>query len=173
MIWNKKIKELVLGKWIMLKADLNSTILPKHHLLQGVNGKRYFTLICILSKNVMLDNQFLFPIMSAYSTTFISYITCVVRRKIPTQITLKRIWRVMANVNFVIGTEIVHVNVWAIYLCIWDSQYCLYNTESKSDWQFNTWSRVLQAEWLIFKNDENATFKMPNCTKQRCLHYIC
>ena len=134
---------------------------------QVANQKRYFTLICILPKNIMLGNQLLFPIMSAYSTTFISYIICVVRRKRPTQITLKRIWRVMAIVNFVINTEIVHVNVWAIYLCIWDSQYCLYNTESKSDWQFNTWSRVLQAEWLIFKNDESATFKTTKCTKQR------
>ena len=30
----------------------------------------------------------------------------------------------------------------------------LYNTQSISDWLFNTQSRVLQADWLILENNE-------------------
>ena len=39
-----------------------------------------------------------------------------------------------------------------------------YNTQSKSSWLFSTWSRVLQADWLISLNNEKATLNinMPN-----------
>ena len=32
-----------------------------------------------------------------------------------------------------------------------------YNTQSKSDWLFNTQSRVLQVDWFISENNEKAT----------------
>ena len=31
---------------------------------------------------------------------------------------------------------------------------------SKSDWLFNTQSRVLKADWLILENNEEATFNI-------------
>ena len=39
------------------------------------------------------------------------------------------------------------VNIGIIFCCIANSQWCIYNTQSKSDWLFNTQSRVLQANW--------------------------
>ena len=32
------------------------------------------------------------------------------------------------------------------------------NAQSKSDWLFNTQSGLLQADWLIIENNENATY---------------
>ena len=32
----------------------------------------------------------------------------------------------------------------------------MYRTQSKSDWMFNTQSRVLQADWLILEKNEKA-----------------
>ena len=36
----------------------------------------------------------------------------------------------------------------------------LYNTQSKANWLFKTQSRVLQADWLILKNNEEATLNI-------------
>ena len=50
--------------------------------------------------------------------------------------------------------------MWAseyIVSCIGNSQYCIYKTQSKSDWLFNTQSRVLQADRLILENNGKAT----------------
>ena len=35
-----------------------------------------------------------------------------------------------------------------------------YNTQPESDWLFNTQSRELQADWLIFENNEKATLNI-------------
>ena len=45
--------------------------------------------------------------------------------------------------------QFVHVNIGIIFSCTEISQSCLILTQSKSDWLFNTQSRVLQADWLI------------------------
>ena len=37
---------------------------------------------------------------------------------------------------------------------------CLYATQSKSEWLFNTQSRVLQADWLILENNEKAALSI-------------
>ena len=53
-----------------------------------------------------------------------------------------------------------HVYSWFVYpmpvgtigiilYCIGNSQWCIYNTQSKSDWLFNTQSRVLQGDWVM------------------------
>ena len=47
-----------------------------------------------------------------------------------------------------------HVNFGIIFYCIGNSQWCIYDTQSKSDWLFNTMSRKLQADWLIMENNE-------------------
>ena len=44
-----------------------------------------------------------------------------------------------------------HDNMGIIFSCIGNSQWCLYNTQSKSDRLFNTQSRVLQADWMILE----------------------
>ena len=36
----------------------------------------------------------------------------------------------------------------------------MYNTQSKSDWLFSTQSRALQADWLVFENNEKATLNI-------------
>ena len=36
----------------------------------------------------------------------------------------------------------------------------LFNTQSKSDWLLNTQSRLLQADWLILKNNKKATLNI-------------
>ena len=46
--------------------------------------------------------------------------------------------------------RIGHVNIRIIIKCIGNSQWCLYNTQSKSNWLFNTQSIVQHADWLIF-----------------------
>ena len=43
-----------------------------------------------------------------------------------------------------------------------------YNTQSKSDWLFNSQSRVLQADWLIFENNEEATFNINMPSNNMC-----
>ena len=50
-----------------------------------------------------------------------------------------------------------HVNIGIIFCRIANSQWCIYNTQSKSDWMFNTLSRVLHADWLVLENNEKAT----------------
>ena len=57
------------------------------------------------------------------------------------------------------------VNIGIIFYWIGNSQWCIYNTQSKSHW-FNTQSRVLQANWLILENNEKATYYAP-------LFFIC
>ena len=42
------------------------------------------------------------------------------------------------------------------------------NTQSKSDWLFNTQSRVLQADWLIFGNNEKATLNINIPSNNMC-----
>ena len=44
-----------------------------------------------------------------------------------------------------------------VLLCVGNSQWCSYNTLSKSDWLLNSQLGVLQAEWLIFERKEKAT----------------
>ena len=43
------------------------------------------------------------------------------------------------------------------YRYIGNSQWCIYNTQWKSDWLFNIQSRVLQADLVISVNNEKAT----------------
>ena len=58
--------------------------------------------------------------------------------------------------------EIGHVNIGIIFLCIGKSQWWLYNILSiPSNWLFDTQSRVLQACWSIFKNNELLTLTCP------------
>ena len=49
----------------------------------------------------------------------------------------------------------------------------LYNTQSKSDWLFNTQSRILQADWLSMENNEKATLNinMLYCTENSSTQY--
>ena len=49
--------------------------------------------------------------------------------------------------------EIWHVCNGISFLFIGDPQWCLYKTQSKSDWRFNTQWRVLQADWLILETN--------------------
>ena len=60
-----------------------------------------------------------------------------------------------------------HVNIGVIFYCPGNSQWCIYNTQSKSDWLINTQSRVLQADWLILETYDKATLNinMPYWTK--------
>ena len=53
-----------------------------------------------------------------------------------------------------------YVNIGIIFYRIGNSQSCIYNTQSKSDWLFNTQSRALQADWLILENNEKATLNI-------------
>ena len=57
------------------------------------------------------------------------------------------------NINSSIG----HVNIGIIFLCIGNSKWCIYNTQSTSDWLFNTQSKVLRVDQLILENNEKAT----------------
>ena len=58
--------------------------------------------------------------------------------------------------------EIGHVNIGIIFFCIGKSQWWLYNTLSiPSHWLFNTQSRVLQAYWSMFENNELLTLTCP------------
>ena len=47
-----------------------------------------------------------------------------------------------------------HVNIGIIFYCIGNSQGCICNTQSKSDWLFNTQSIVQHADWLILEHIE-------------------
>ena len=47
-----------------------------------------------------------------------------------------------------------------IFFCIGNSERCLYNSWSKSDRVFCARSRVLQADWLILADNENATLNI-------------
>ena len=49
------------------------------------------------------------------------------------------------------------------FLCIGKPQWTLYNIQWKSDWLFNTQSRVLQADWLISANIEMASVIIGSC----------
>ena len=51
-------------------------------------------------------------------------------------------------------TTVKHAKTGIIFLCIGDTQWCIYNTQSKSDKLFDTQSSVLQADWLILENNE-------------------
>ena len=67
-----------------------------------------------------------------------------------------------------------NVNIGIIFYCIGHSQWCIYNTQSKSDWLFDTQSRVLQADWLILKNNEKATLNinMPCSAIELCQKFF-
>ena len=67
-------------------------------------------------------------------------------------------------------TWIGHLNMGIIFYCIWNSHWCIYNTQSKSDWFFNTLSRVLQANWLIFEDDEKTTLNTWSLIYKKCLY---
>ena len=74
---------------------------------------------------------------------------------------MKTIIRVRNNEGH-IGNFIVGI----IFYCIGNSQWCIYNTQSKPEWLFNTQSRVQQADWLILEKNEQATLNinMPTLT---------
>ena len=55
------------------------------------------------------------------------------------------------------GALIGYVNIGIIFYCIGNYKY---NTQLKSDWLFNTQSRVLQADWFVLENDEKATLNI-------------
>ena len=67
-----------------------------------------------------------------------------------------------------------HVKIGIIFYCIGNSKWWVYNTQLKSDWLFNTQSRVLQVDWLIFENDENPTLTLtcPIDTKILMIFFI-
>ena len=44
-----------------------------------------------------------------------------------------------------------------------NSQWCLYNPQSESDWLFNTQSRVLEVYWLVLGNSEKANIHVQTC----------
>ena len=56
-----------------------------------------------------------------------------------------------------------HVHRGIFFLQIGNSHWRLYNTLSKSDWLFNTQSRVLETDWLILGNNEKATLNINIC----------
>ena len=56
--------------------------------------------------------------------------------------------------------RIGHVDIRIMFLCIRNSRWCLYNTQSKSDCLTNTKSRALQTDWLILENKEKATLNI-------------
>ena len=56
--------------------------------------------------------------------------------------------------------NLVETGIGIFFLCIGNSQRRFYNTQSKSDWPFNTQSRVLQAHWFILENAEETTLSM-------------
>ena len=47
-----------------------------------------------------------------------------------------------------------------IIYCIGNSQWCIFNTKSNYDWLLNIRSRVLQADWSILLNNEEATLNI-------------
>ena len=47
--------------------------------------------------------------------------------------------------------------IWSYLLVYSKSHWCLYATQSNSDWLFNTQSRVMLADWLILDNNETTT----------------
>ena len=52
-----------------------------------------------------------------------------------------------------------------IFICIGISKWYLCNTKSKSNWLFNTQSRVMQIDWLLLEDNEKAilSINMPYC----------
>ena len=48
----------------------------------------------------------------------------------------------------------------------------LCNTQSKSDWLFDTESRVLPADWLTLENSEKATLKLKCPVARRIVQCI-
>ena len=50
-----------------------------------------------------------------------------------------------------------HVDFEIIFYFIGITQWCVYNTQLKSDWLFDTQSSVLQTDWLISESNEKAT----------------
>ena len=50
--------------------------------------------------------------------------------------------------------------VWYYLLMYWKFPMMLINLSVKSDWLFNTQSRVLQSDWLIIENNEKATLNI-------------
>ena len=56
-----------------------------------------------------------------------------------------------------------HINMGTIFYCIGNSQWCIYNTQSRYDGLINTQSRVLQDDWLILKNKATLNINMPYC----------
>ena len=51
------------------------------------------------------------------------------------------------NLPYVLRIWRAHIGV--TFLCFGNSQWCLYDTQSNSDWLFTTWSSVLEADWLL------------------------
>ena len=88
--------------------------------------------------------------LAALDSTCYEYI-CILCIKIwKTDIPLSsQNWKVCTNTCL----QLAYVTIGIIFLCIGNSQWCVYNTQSKSDWPFNTQSRDLQGDWLILKNN--------------------
>ena len=57
-------------------------------------------------------------------------------------------------------TNICIYLIYIIFLEIGNSLCRLYNTQSKSDWLFNTQSRILETDWLKLENNEKATLNI-------------
>ena len=58
------------------------------------------------------------------------------------------------------GALIGYVNIGIIFYCIGNYKWYKYNTQLKSEWLFNTQSRVLQADWFVLENDEKETLNI-------------
>ena len=74
--------------------------------------------------------------------------------------------------TWLVSKWIGHIDIGIIFYCIGNSQWCICNTQSKSDWLFNTQSRILQADWLTFENNEKATLNT-NMLYSTALWYWC
>ena len=57
---------------------------------------------------------------------------------------------------FLIG----HVNIGIIFYLVGNFQSCINKTRSISNWLSKTQSNVLQADWLMLKNNEKATLNI-------------
>ena len=73
----------------------------------------------------------------------------------------RKIWfQGWGQLIYMASSSIVHFHIGIIFYCIGNSKWCIYNTQSKSYWLFNTQSRLLQADWLILGNNEKATLNI-------------
>ena len=90
-------------------------------------------------------------------------------------VVIVRTWiSLLIYVHMVYTLQTEHVNIGIIFSFIGNSQWWLYATQSKSDWPFNTQSKVLQDDRLILENDGETAIhiNMPYWTGLN-IHFNC